>query len=90
MKLGMLRTDENAGADPERVLRPRPKDARTPPVQPHGKNVRKARELVAGGGDADVGVGVGVGVGDDDDEPGVTSMSTQRFSPPSLVSHALG
>jgi len=48
--------------------------------------------LVGGGGDdddADVD-GDGEGDGDDVDEVGVTSMSIQRFSPPSWVSHASG
>lgn len=50
----------------------------------YGKNIKKAPELVTVGElDVDVGVTVGVGVGDDDTADGVTSTSTQRFSPPS-------
>jgi hypothetical protein len=55
--------------------------------------VRKARELLTTGGGVEVDVDVdgdGVGVGDDDPPGGVTSISIQRFSPPSLVSHAFG
>ena len=61
----------------------------------YGKNVRNARELAAdGGGGGDDGGGDegggDEGGGEDVDDVGVTSMSIQRFSPPSWVSHAFG
>ena len=58
----------------------------------HGKNVRKALELVVtgGGGGVDDEGGGEDGGGDDEAEVGVTSTSIHRFSPPSWVSHALG
>ncbi len=76
-------------AGPERLLQQLPSGRFTSSL--YGKNTRNAWELVTeGGGDDDDDVGVGVGVGDGDDDVGVTSISIHRFSPPSLVSHALG
>ena len=50
------------------------------PTAGYGKKVRNAEELVTEGCEDE---DDGEGDGDDEDEVGVTSMSTQRFSPPS-------